>query len=37
MNMIGQPTPWSRVLEKLLVTQLAKEFPTFYETRRFIN
>jgi hypothetical protein len=31
-------TPWNRVvLEKLIVTQLVKEFNAFYETRRFIT
>jgi len=31
-------TPWSRVLlEKLMVTQLPKKFPAFYETRSFIT
>jgi hypothetical protein len=30
--------PWSRVLlEKLIVTQLVKKFPTFYGNRRFIT
>jgi hypothetical protein len=29
--------PWSRVLLQKLITQLDKELPTFYETRRFIN
>jgi hypothetical protein len=30
-------TPWSRgVLEKLTVSQLAKKFPAFYGTGRFI-
>jgi len=29
-------TPWSRVLQKLVVTQLVKKFPTFYGTWRFI-
>jgi hypothetical protein len=32
------PTPWSRVLlEKLTTTQLAKKFPAFYGTPRFIT
>jgi hypothetical protein len=30
-------TSRSKVLEKLVVTQLVKKFPTFYETRRFIT
>jgi hypothetical protein len=31
-------TPWSRVLlEKLIVTQLVKKFPTFYGTQRFFT
>jgi hypothetical protein len=31
-------TPWSRVLlKKPPVAQLLKDFPTFYETRRFIT
>jgi hypothetical protein len=31
-------TPWSRVLlEKLTSSQLAKKFPAFYGTRRFIT
>ena len=31
-------TPWSRVLlEKLLVLQLIKKFPSFYGTRKFIT
>jgi hypothetical protein len=31
-------TPWSRVLlEKMTVTQLAKKFPAFYATRKFIT
>jgi hypothetical protein len=25
-------TPWSRVLEKLIITQLVKKFPSFYGT-----
>jgi len=33
----NEPTPYSRILfEKLIVTQLVKKFPTFYETRKFI-
>jgi hypothetical protein len=32
-----QLTPWSRVLEKLTVTQLVKKFPTFYGTQMFIT
>jgi hypothetical protein len=31
------PAPWSRVLEKLMVTQLVKKFPAFYGIRRFIT
>jgi len=31
-------TPWSRVLlEKLNVSQLVRNFPAFYGTRRFIT
>jgi hypothetical protein len=30
-------TPGSRVLEKLTDLQLAKKFPAFYGTRRFIT
>jgi hypothetical protein len=30
-------TPWSRVLEKLIVDQLVKKFPAFHGTRRFIT
>jgi hypothetical protein len=31
-------TPWKRVLlEKLIITQLAKKFPAFYGTQRFIT
>jgi len=31
-------TPWGRVLfEKIIVTQLANKFSTFYETQRFIT
>jgi len=30
-------TPWSRVLEKMIVTQLVKKFTAFYGTRRFIT
>jgi hypothetical protein len=29
--------PWSRVLEKLVVTQLVRKFPAFSGTRRFIT
>jgi len=30
--------PWSRVLlEKLILTQLFKKFPTFYGTQRFVT
>jgi hypothetical protein len=29
--------PWSRVLEKLIVTQLVKKSPTFHGTQRFIT
>jgi hypothetical protein len=32
-----QLTPWSRVLQKLLVTQLVTNFPTFYGTRSSIT
>jgi hypothetical protein len=28
-------TPWSRVLEKLIVTHLVKKLPTVYGTQRF--
>jgi len=31
----NQPHPWSRVLDKLIVTQLLKKFPAFYVNRRF--
>ena len=31
------PFPWSRVLEKLIVPQVVRKFPKFYETRRFIT
>jgi hypothetical protein len=31
------PTPWSRTLEKLRVTQLVKKFPAHYGSRRFIT
>jgi len=30
-------TPWSRVLHKLVVSQLVKKFTAFYRTRRFIT
>ena len=30
-------TPWSRIREKLTVSQLVKKFPAFYGTRRFIT
>jgi len=30
-------TPWSRVLEKLSVSQTVKNFPAFYGTRKFIT
>jgi len=30
-------TPASRVLRKLIVTQLVKNFPAFYGTRKFVN
>jgi hypothetical protein len=33
----SQLTPWSRVLEKLTVTQSVMEFPTFYGTHRYIT
>jgi len=33
----GPVSPWSRVLEKLIVNQLVKKFPTFCGTRRFIT
>jgi hypothetical protein len=33
----NQPTPWNRVLEKLIVPQLVKKFQAFYETQRFIT
>jgi len=34
----GQLTPWSRdLLEKRVVTQLLKKFPTFYGTPRFVT
>jgi len=37
-NLNNLLTPWSRVLlEKLIVTQLVKKFPTFYGTQRFIT
>jgi hypothetical protein len=30
--------PWSRVLvEKLIITQLVKKFPTFYGSQRFLT
>jgi hypothetical protein len=28
-------TPWFRVLEKLKIGELVKEFPAFYGTRKF--
>jgi hypothetical protein len=31
MMMMMMITPWSRVLEKLIVTQLVKKFPHFME------
>jgi hypothetical protein len=35
---IKEQSPWSIVLlEKLVVSQLVKKFPTFYETQRFIG
>jgi len=35
---LNQQSPWSRVvLERLLVTQMAKKFLAFYGTRRFIT
>jgi hypothetical protein len=40
LSQSGDPdslTPWSRVLlEKLVVTELVKKLPAFYETQRFI-
>jgi len=30
-------TPWNRVLEKLISSQLLKKFPAFYGTRQFIT
>jgi hypothetical protein len=30
-------TAWDRVLEKLIVAQVVKNFPVFYVTRRFIT
>jgi hypothetical protein len=36
-TMTDQPTPWMRVLEKLITTQQLKKFPTFYGTQRFIT
>jgi len=30
-------TPWTRVLEKLIVTQLVEKFSAFYEARKFIT
>jgi hypothetical protein len=30
-------SPWSRVLEELIVTQRVKKFPAFYGTRIFIT
>ena len=30
-------TPWSRVLEKLIGSELVKKFLAFYGTRRFIT
>jgi hypothetical protein len=30
-------TPWSKVLEKLIVTQLTKKFLAFYGTRNFVT
>lgn len=30
-------TEWSRVLKKLIATQLIKKFPSLYETQRFDN
>jgi hypothetical protein len=30
-------TLWSRVLEKLIVAQLVKKCPAFYEMQRFIT
>jgi len=32
-----EPTPYTRVLDKLIVSQLVKEFPTFYGTWHFIT
>jgi len=37
-DLLSAPTPWSPVfLQKLIVTQLAKKFPAFYGTLRFIT
>jgi hypothetical protein len=30
-------TPWNEILEKLIATQLVKEFSAFYGTRSFIT
>jgi hypothetical protein len=30
-------TPWNRVLEKLIITQPVKKFPTFYRMQMFIT
>jgi hypothetical protein len=32
-----KPTPWRRVLEKLIASQLVKKFPAFHRTQRFIT
>jgi hypothetical protein len=36
-NTDRQPTPRRRVLERLIVTQLAEKFSAFYESRSFIT
>jgi hypothetical protein len=35
--MTNQQTPWSRVLEKLIVTHPIKKYPALYGTERFIT
>jgi len=38
LHLTNQPTQWSGVLlEKLIVTQLVKKFPTFHEDRKFLT
>jgi hypothetical protein len=38
MAELTKVTPWSRVLvEKLIVTQLVKKFPTFYGSQMFLT